>query len=247
MDLFDHLDKPPLPFCLPGQDGYKSGWSDEISGYHITVPNGQLFYSESFFSKTVSDRCLEYFQDNFNFNWRDVNWKDISDVARVNFRNIHWKQDRIKLYGKDLPLPRLTSWYGDPGRCYTYSGITSKPNHWNDGLLYLKCMIERCFAVQFNSVLLNWYRDGEDYLNWHSDDERALGENPTIASANFGETRDFVLRRKDDKAQKLVIPLKHGTLLVMSGSLQHFWEHAVPKRKKVSGSRFNLTFRNVRL
>jgi alkylated DNA repair dioxygenase AlkB len=95
--------------------------------------------------------------------------------------------------------------------------------------------------------LLNWYRDGEDYLNWHSDDERALGENPTIASANFGETRDFVLRRKDDKAQKLVIPLKHGTLLVMSGSLQHFWEHAVPKRKKVSGSRFNLTFRNVRL
>lgn len=247
MDLFDNLDQPPLPFRLPEQNGYKCEWSEEDHGYHITVPKGKLFYSENFFSKKVSDRCLEYFQENSDFNWHGANWKDVSDIDRVNFCNIHWKQDRIKLYGKNLPLPRLTSWYGDSGRNYTYSGITSKPNHWNDGLLYLKREIERCLGVQFNSVLLNWYRDGEDYLNWHSDDEKELGENPTIASANFGETRDFVVRRKDDIAQKLVIPLKHGTLLVMSGSLQQFWEHAVPKRKKVSGSRFNLTFRNIGL
>jgi alkylated DNA repair dioxygenase AlkB len=247
MDLFDYSDQPLLPFALPEGKGYKCEWSEEVHGYYITLPNGQLFYSERFFSKKVSDRCLEYFQENSDFNWHDANWKGVSDIERVNFRNIHWKQDRIKLYGKQLLLPRLTSWYGDSGRNYTYSGITSKPNHWNDGLLYLKHEIERCLGVHFNSVLLNWYRDGEDYLNWHSDDEKELGEAPTIASANFGETRDFVVRRKDDIAQKLVIPLKHGTLLVMSGSLQQFWEHAVPKRKKVSGSRFNLTFRNVGL
>ena len=245
MDLFDNSDEPPLPFLLPEQNGYKFHWSEELHGYHIAVPNGRLFYAENFFSKEISDRCVEYFQENSNFDWRNAKWKDISDVESINFRNIQWKQDSIKMYGKSLQLPRLTSWYGDQGRDYTYSGITSKPNHWNDGLLYVKSEIEKRFGVQFNSVLLNWYRDGEDYLNWHSDDEKELGKNATIASANFGETRDFFVRRKDDKAQKLVIPLKHGTLLVMSGELQHFWEHAVPKRKKVSGSRFNLTFRNI--
>lgn len=245
MDLFDNSDELSLPFRLPEQNGYKSNWSEELRGYHIAIPNGHLFYSERFFSKKISDRCLEYFQENSNFDWHSAKWKDISDIENIDFRNIHWKQDSINLYGKKLLLPRLTSWYGDQGRDYTYSGITSKPNDWNDGLLYLKREIERCFGVQFNSVLLNWYRDGEDYLNWHSDDEKELGRNPTIASANFGETRDFVVRRKDEKDQKLVIPLKHGTLLVMSGELQQFWEHSVPKRKKVSGSRFNLTFRNI--
>ncbi|MCC4264709.1 alpha-ketoglutarate-dependent dioxygenase AlkB [Oceanimonas baumannii] len=247
MDLFDNSNEPPLPFRFPDQIGYKLNWSEKLHGYHIAIPNGQLFYSERFFSKKISDRCLEYFQENSNFDWHRAKWKDISDVESIDFRNIRWKQDSINLYGKKLPLPRLTSWYGDQGRDYTYSGITSKPNDWNDGLLYLKREIERCFGLQFNSVLLNWYRDGEDYLNWHSDDEKELGKNPVIASANFGETRDFAVRRKDDKDQKLVIPLKHGTLLVMSGELQHFWEHSVPKRKKVSGSRFNLTFRNIGL
>ena len=149
------------------------------------------------------------------------------------------------MFGKDIPLPRLTSWYGDEGREYTYSGISSKPNAWNRGLLHVKNQIEQSFDAHFNSVLLNWYRDGEDYLNWHSDDEKELGINPTIASANFGQTRDFVIRRKDDKTQKMVIPLKHGTLLIMAGELQHYWEHSVPKRKKVKESRFNLTFRQI--
>jgi alkylated DNA repair dioxygenase AlkB len=245
MDLFDKKYIFSLPFILPDRNGYKAEWSEELNGFKILVPNGNLFYSENFFSKKISDRCFEYFQENNDFDWQIVNWKNIVDVERINFRNIRWKQDQINIYGKSVPLPRLTSWYGDEGREYTYSGINSKPNHWNEGLMYLKCEIEKFCSVQFNSVLLNWYRDGEDYLNWHSDDEKELGKNPTIASVNFGETRDFVIRRKDDKTQKLVIPLKHGTLLVMSGELQHFWEHTVPKRKKVSGSRFNLTFRKI--
>jgi alkylated DNA repair dioxygenase AlkB len=83
-------------------------------------------------------------------------------------------------------------------------------------------------------------------MNWHSDDEKQLGRNPVIASVNFGETRDFVVRRKDDKTKKIVFPLAHGTLLLMQGELQHHWEHSVPKRKRVKGSRFNLTFRLIR-
>ena len=166
-------------------------------------------------------------------------------LAAIRFTNIAWKQDNINMYGKTVPLPRLTAWYGDSGKSYTYSGIKSEPNEWNKGLLYLKHQIERVAGVEFNSVLLNWYRDGEDYLSWHADDEKELGLNPVIASVNFGETRDFFLRRNVDKSQRISIPLKHGTLLIMSGALQHHWQHSVPKRKRVDGSRFNLTFRKI--
>ena len=119
------------------------------------------------------------------------------------------------------------------------------PNEWNKDLLYLKEKIESFVGVEFNSVLLNWYRDGEDYLNWHADDEKELGLNPVIASINFGETRDFLIRKNDDPAKKLSIPLMHGTLLLVRGELQHYWQHCVPKRKGVRGSRFNLTFRRI--
>ena len=246
MDLFNQTDPRALPFQLPrSNDGYECIWSEELRGHSITVPNGALFYSEHYFAKNISDRFVEYCLENNSFDWRYANWRAFPDISNILFKNINWKQDSINMFGKDIPLPRLTSWYGDGGKEYTYSGISSKPNAWNRGLLHIKNQIEQSFDVHFNSVLLNWYRDGEDYLNWHSDNEKELGLNPTIASANFGQTRDFAIRRKDDKSQKMVLPLKHGTLLIMSGELQHYWEHSVPKRKKVTGSRFNLTFRQI--
>jgi len=109
----------------------------------------------------------------------------------------------------------------------------------------LKSQIEHCAGVSFNSVLLNWYRDGQDSLSWHADNEKELGINPVIASASFGETRDFLVRRNDNPSVRLTLPLKHGTLLVMQGELQHYWQHSIPKRRKVSGFRFNLTFRKI--
>src|SRR5699024_284069 len=105
--------------------------------------------------------------------------------------------------------------------------------------------IEAFCNASFNSVLLNWYRDGEDNLSWHADNEKELGLNPTIASANFGETRDSLVRKNDDNSKKLVLPLKHGAPLIKRGEMQHHWQHAVPKRKRVKGSRFNLTFRHI--
>ena len=110
----------------------------------------------------------------------------------------------------------------------------------------IKEQIEKVAGTQFNSVLMSWYCNGEDYLNWHTDDEPELGKNPTIASVNFGETRDFQVRHKDDHQLKFTVPLQHGSLLIMSGEMQHFWQHEVPKRKKVQHSRFNLTFRMIR-
>ncbi len=245
-DLFESEGLVP-PFEVPRRSGYAVAWNADTKGYDILVPNGELFYSEHFFSSKVSDRTLEYLQENDTNEWRSANWREMSpeDIGSINFKNIAWKQDWINFYGKRTPLPRLTSWYGDPGKAYTYSGIKSQPNQWNKGLLFLKNAIENSSGVMFNSVLLNWYRDGSDHLSWHSDDEKELGVNPIIASANFGATRDFIVRRKDDISQKISFPLKHGTLLLMRGELQHFWEHSVPKRKNVSSSRFNMTFRRI--
>lgn len=248
MDIFQELTSSPS-IELPSGSGYSLEWVEDFRGHRISVPNGELLYSRQFFGKRLSDRTAEYLQENDSFDWRKTPWRDISsdDLSRLRFTNINWKQDHIKLYGKLLPLPRLTSWYGDGGKSYSYSGITSNPNQWNAGLLHLKQIVEKAAQIEFNSVLLNWYRDGEDHLSWHADDEKELGRNPVIASVNFGETRDFVIRRNSEPTQKLVLPLGHGTLLIMRGELQHFWQHSVPKRKRVSGSRFNLTFRRIGL
>ncbi len=245
MDLFGN--NFSIPFEIPNEEGFSIKYDDVLDGYRILVPNGEILYVETFFDKKVSDRTVEYFLENDALDSKKTKWKELSaeELGRLNFKNINWKQDIIKLYGKAIPLPRLTAWYGDSGKTYTYSGIKSIPNEWNKGLLYLKEKIETCVGVEFNSVLLNWYRNGDDYLNWHADDEKELGINPIIASANFGETRDFLLRRNDDPSKKLTLPLKHGTLLLMSGELQHYWQHSVPKRKKVVDSRFNLTFRRI--
>lgn len=205
MDLF----KSNLPFDFPSQDGYAiHNLLGESEGYRIVVPNGELIYIERFFSKKISDRSIEYFLENDTVDWRTARWKELTQeqLQNIGFTNILWKQDNIKLYGKSMPLPRLTAWYGDSGRSYKYAGIKSEPNEWNKGLLYLKEEIERFANIKFNSVLLNWYRDGEDYLNWHADDERELGVNPVIGSVNFGETRDFLLRRNVDKSQKITPP-----------------------------------------
>jgi len=245
MDLFSDLENKNLPFKLPDSDEISVEWNDQKRGHLITLPHGNLFYSQSVFEKNLSDKYLNYFLENNNsidlinaFN-RNV------DLNQINFKNIKWKQDEIKMYGKVIPLPRLTSWYGDKGKSYSYSGINSNPNEWNNGLLQIKNELEKISQAKFNSVLLNLYRNGEDYLNWHADDEPELGINPTIGSVNFGAERDFALKSNDEKLQ-FKIPLTHGSVLIMSGTLQHFWKHSVPKRKKVEDIRINLTFRFVK-
>jgi alkylated DNA repair dioxygenase AlkB len=247
MDLFTDISHPQLPFKISSGIAHSWHWEQHNQAFRLNIPNGELFYIEHFLPRKISDRCLAYFQENNTFDWQHTQWQQVSaaEVAKIQFRYINWKQDKIVMYGKTIPLPRLTAWYGDPGKTYTYSGIRSQPNPWNKGLLYIKEKVEQVSAARFNSVLLNWYRHGEDHLSWHADDEVELGKNPVIASVNLGQSRDFVLRRTDNPAQKIVIALQHGSLLVMAGELQHYWQHSVPKRKQVTGSRFNLTFRQI--
>ena len=247
MDLLADLQEPILPFRIAQGLQYTCRWDEQTQAFIVQIPNGELIFYERFFTQKVSDRSVEYFQDNDRFDWMNTDWTHVAaaDFADIKFTHINWKRDHIQMYGKHIPLPRLTAWYGDPGKSYTYSGITSQPNQWNEGLLYIKKKVEQASATTFNSVLMNWYRNGADHMSWHADNEKALGTNPVIASVNFGATRDFVMRRIDDPSKKISIPLKHGSLLVMAGELQHYWQHAVPKRKTVKGSRFNLTFRTI--
>jgi alkylated DNA repair dioxygenase AlkB len=162
-------------------------------------------------------------------------------------QTILWQQDQIKIFGKTVPLPRLTAWYGEPGKSYTYSGIQMTPYEWTRSLVEIKSRIEPLAGVEFNSVLLNLYRTGQDSVAWHSDDEPELGENPVIGSVSFGGTRRFALKHKYRKElSKVEVDLTHGSFLLMAGSTQHFWQHQIAKTTKKVQPRINLTFRVIR-
>ena len=133
-------------------------------------------------------------------------------------KHIKWQQEEIKLYGRRIPLPRLTAWFGDGGKTYTYSGITVEPEPWTSLLLKIKSRIEEVSDVTFNSVLLNYYRNERDSVSWHSDDEPELGKNPIIGSVSFGDARTFQLKHKTNeriKAQSIDLP--DGSYLEMAG------------------------------
>jgi len=214
---------------------------------YVDTGLGKIVYFEKALSKKIADRLFDYLIHNEQGLPASTDWKNKigMESEELVFTNTNWKQDHIKLYGKEIPLPRLTSWYGDLGMNYTYSGIPCEPNPWNKGLTWLKEKAEAIAEHQFNSALLNWYRDGSDTLSWHADDEKELGKNPTIASVTLGETRDFILRKKDDHSCKLKFALSHGSILIMKGELQEHWQHSVPARKRVTKSRINITFRTI--
>ena len=158
---------------------------------------------------------------------------------------IDWKHEKIKLFGREVWQPRLTAYYGDQGKPYAYSHISLDPNPWTEELRFIKEKIESVSGHQFTSVLLNYYRDGQDSMGWHSDDEKELGPNPVIASVSFGTPRKFMLKHKKDKTLKSSVMLAHGSLLLMQGTTQHHWYHQIPKTKKPLGARINLTFRKI--
>jgi alkylated DNA repair dioxygenase AlkB len=158
---------------------------------------------------------------------------------------IAWKQETIQMYGKLLNTPRLTAWYGDNSKTYAFSGNKYHPLSWTPELLFIKQKIEQAAGLTFNSVLLNDYRNGNDSVAWHADDEPELGINPVIASVSFGQARRFDVRHKQDHKLKYSVELESGSLLIMKGDLQHNWEHQVPKSAKAVKERINLTFRMI--
>ncbi len=154
-----------------------------------------------------------------------------------------WQQDQIKVFGKVYDQPRLTALYANNNFPYSYSNITMYPSPFSATLLEIKEKVEQQLKKEFTTCLLNLYRHGQDSNGWHADNEKELGKNPIIASVSLGAERMFHMKHRTDNSQKIKINLIHGSLLVMSGSTQHYWLHQIPKTKKHVEERINLTFR----
>ena len=179
--------------------------------------------------------------------WRPAFRPDEADELLALLRTrIDWQQEDIVIFGESRRVPRLVAWHGDPGTAYTYSGTAHEPLPWTPELQRIRQRVEELTAQCFNSVLLNLYRDGNDGMGWHADDEPELGREPVIASVSFGATRRFKLRHRRMRIATSTLELAHGDLLLMAGQTQHAYVHAVPKTARPVGTRVNLTFRWVR-
>jgi alkylated DNA repair dioxygenase AlkB len=174
----------------------------------------------------------------FDASFLDVNEAD--QLLTCLLESVPWKQEGPK----GRMFPRLTAWYANSGVSYSYSGVTHQPSPWLPVLLDLKTRIETAARAQFNSLLLNLYRDGRDSIGMHADDEPELGVNPVIGSLSLGAVRRFVLKHKTT-SERMTFDLPHGSLIIMAGTSQHHWLHGLPKTMRPVGKRVNLTFRQI--
>ncbi|KZN14668.1 alpha-ketoglutarate-dependent dioxygenase AlkB family protein [Marinomonas sp. TW1] len=158
-------------------------------------------------------------------------------------RELSWQREALRIYGRDVLVPRQVAFVADQGLSYRYSGKDHRGEGWPESLLGLKQEAESIAGQAFNAVLLNWYRDGEEYMGWHADDEPSLGPAPVVAMLSLGAQRSFVFRYKQDHTIKHSLELEDGSWLIMSSSVQVLWQHTLPVRKKVKEERISLTFR----
>lgn len=169
------------------------------------------------------------------------------EILEILTKKLPLKQETLNFGGKDINMPRLVSWHGDEKAEYTYSRKKFKPNPWTKELLDIRDKLMQDFDFLFNSVLINFYRDGTDSIGWHSDSEDDLEEDYAIASVSLGASRDFILKKKADTKCKLIFPLGEGDLFIMGGKTQTNWMHGINKTTKKIGPRMNLTYRTVRV
>lgn len=158
--------------------------------------------------------------------------------------NILWKNDEAVIFGRRIITKRMVAWYGDKDFPYSYSKTTRHALQWTKELLELKKLAEELTGASYNSCLLNLYHDGEEGMGWHSDDEKSLGLHSSIASLSFGAERKFSIKHRVTKETHSLV-LEAGSLLEMKGSTQAHWIHSLPKSKKVTEARINLTFRTM--
>ena len=186
---------------------------------HLLLPEHLMEYVPGFFGKTECERYLNVFRE-----------------------TVSWQQTKITMYDKELLTPRLCAWFGDrPIR----QEDMRPPIPWTDELLEIKSKVEEHTGIRFNGVLLNYYRDGNDSVAWHSDKDTIVGLKTEIASVSFGQPRNFDFRNKENHRQQYSLELGNGSLLLMKGDLQKYWEHRIAKSAKTMKARINLTFRKV--
>ena len=188
----------------------------------LELPDAALRYAPHWLLSTDADNLFEHLRD-----------------------GIAWERHRVKLFGLEVDAPRLSCWIGDDDAAYTYSRTRHAPRPWPEALRVLRERLRAESGADFNGVLANLYRDGNDGMGWHSDDEPELGARPLIASLSLGATRRFLIRHRGDAKQRVAIELGHGSLLWMGGDTQSLYRHALPKTARQVGMRINLTFRKL--
>lgn len=189
---------------------------------HFVLPQAELLFWPHWLSPEQAQRCYQQLAQQLN-----------------------WQQPAIKIFGKAVLIPRQQVWMGDPHCSYKYSGVLFEPEPWHPLVWQLTEWVNQLCQTRFNSVLLNWYADGQQHMGWHSDDEAELGQNPQIASLSLGQQRFFDLKHKNLGTQ-LKLELGDGALLLMAGQCQQYWQHRVPKMASATKGRINLTFREIK-
>jgi len=172
---------------------------------------------------------------------------DTDESERIYRRLVqeqNWPDNRYIVAGRQFTLPRLQTWHADPGIRYSYSNNLLQTRSWTPLLSGIRSQVESSLNFRFNSVLVNWYRNGDDYVGWHADNEQELGEQPFIASLTFGAERHLQFRHKKSLEQGRIL-LRNGSLLIMQPDFQHHWLHSVPIDQNLAEGRINLTFRKV--
>ncbi|PCI76511.1 MAG: alpha-ketoglutarate-dependent dioxygenase AlkB [SAR86 cluster bacterium] len=175
-----------------------------------------------------------------------VNSAEATQMFETLIADIPWRQESLKIAGKLRAIPRLQCWMGDRTSEYGYSGVRLTPCPWHATVKSIHDSVAELSGTNFNSVLINFYRNGQDSVAWHADDEAELGDTPVIASVSLGAERIFELKHKQQTpARKYKLLLRHGSLLIMAGTMQQYWLHRLPKVKGLQEARINLTFRNI--
>lgn len=186
----------------------------------------------------LGDSEIQYVANAFTAREADRLFQSLLDV-------IPWRTATLTIAGQKRPLPRLQCWMADQGRSYSYSGLKLTPHPWNPAVLRIKARLEQLCEHSFNSVLLNYYRDGSDSVSWHADDETELGPNPIVASVSLGAQRTLEFKPKFNlTTPKKQIVLGSGSILIMGKTIQNNWLHQIPKISGTIDPRISLTFRN---
>jgi alkylated DNA repair dioxygenase AlkB len=193
-----------------------------------------------------SDEYYQFPEELLEYTEHFLPEKEATELEQTLLQKAPWKQNTQKMYDKMVLTPRLTAWFGDDKKSYHLGGNEFKVNEWLPELSDLKDKIEKFSGYEFNSVLLNLYRDGNDSVAWHRDKESELGNRPVIASVSLGQVRNFDFRNVEDHQKKYSLALQNGSLLIMKGDLQVNWEHRIAKSTRKMKPRINLTFRLIR-
>ena len=210
---------------------------------HLSVPLSNNTYR--LFQADSSENLLS--KDGAVFYYGAIVSHEQANAFFLKLRDeIAWENDEIILFGKRIVTKRKVAWYGNLPFEYTYSNVKKQAIAWNEILLELKTMVEDKTGCSFNSCLLNLYHSGEESMAWHSDDEPELLENGAIASLSLGAERTFEFKHKKDQS-KVKVLLEHGSVLLMKYPTQKHWLHQLPKTKKSSTPRINLTFRTIKI